>query len=33
MLSIDKDFGGWKKAQATHFADGGVFDQIYAAGR
>src|SRR6516225_9886217 len=30
MLSIDKDFGGWKKAQATHFADGGVFDQIYA---
>ncbi|HTO68339.1 MAG TPA: sulfate ABC transporter substrate-binding protein [Myxococcota bacterium] len=33
LLSIDKDFGGWKKAQATHFADGGVFDQIYAAGR
>jgi sulfate transport system substrate-binding protein len=24
------DFGGWKKAQATHFADGGVFDKIYA---
>jgi sulfate/thiosulfate-binding protein len=23
------DFGGWAKAQATHFADGGVFDQIY----
>lgn len=23
------DFGGWTKAQATHFADGGVFDQIY----
>jgi sulfate/thiosulfate transport system substrate-binding protein len=22
-------FGGWTKAQATHFADGGVFDQIY----
>jgi len=22
-------FGGWKKAQATHFADGGTFDQIY----
>jgi len=22
-------FGGWQKAQATHFADGGVFDQIY----
>jgi sulfate transport system substrate-binding protein len=25
------DFGGWAKAQSTHFADGGVFDQIYGA--
>jgi sulfate transport system substrate-binding protein len=25
-----KDFGGWAKAQQEHFADGGVFDQIYA---
>ena len=24
------DFGGWAKAQKTHFADGGVFDRIYA---
>ncbi|MGN7481193.1 sulfate ABC transporter substrate-binding protein [Priestia megaterium] len=24
-----KDFGGWKKAQETHFNDGGTFDQIY----
>jgi sulfate/thiosulfate transport system substrate-binding protein len=24
-------FGGWAKAQQTHFADGGVFDQIYQA--
>jgi sulfate/thiosulfate-binding protein len=24
------DFGGWSKAQATHFADGGTFDKIYA---
>lgn len=24
-----QDFGGWNKAQETHFADGGVFDQIY----
>ena len=24
------DFGGWAKAQSTHFADGGVFDKIYA---
>lgn len=29
MVTIDNTFGGWKKAQATHFADGGVFDQIY----
>ena len=26
-------FGGWPKAQAEHFADGGVFDQIYQPGR
>ena len=24
------DFGGWAKAQATHFADGGTFDKVYA---
>ena len=24
------DFGGWQKAQATYFGDGGVFDKIYA---
>ena len=29
MLTI-RDFGGWSQAQATHFADGGVFDQILA---
>jgi sulfate transport system substrate-binding protein len=29
LLTIDKDFGGWKAAQQRHFADGGVFDQIY----
>ena len=28
-LSTIKDFGGWSRAQAVHFADGGVFDQIY----
>ena len=26
----ESDFGGWTKAQKTHFADGGVFDQIYS---
>jgi sulfate/thiosulfate transport system substrate-binding protein len=29
LLSIDADFGGWKRAQATHFADHGTFDKIY----
>lgn len=28
LVTIDKVFGSWAKAQATHFADGGVFDQI-----
>ena len=32
LFTIDEAFGGWKKAQATHFADGGVFDQIQKAG-
>jgi sulfate transport system substrate-binding protein len=30
MVTIDGAFGGWAKAQETHFKDGGVFDQIYA---
>lgn len=29
LFTIDDVFGGWTKAQKTHFADGGVFDQIY----
>jgi sulfate/thiosulfate-binding protein len=33
LYSIDADFGGWQKAQKTHFADGGVFDQIYKPGQ
>ncbi|WP_304026070.1 sulfate ABC transporter substrate-binding protein [Methyloversatilis discipulorum] len=28
LFTIDDEFGGWTKAQKTHFADGGVFDQI-----
>ena len=31
LFTIDDTFGGWAKAQKTHFADGGVFDQIYSA--
>ena len=29
LVTIDEVFGGWAKAQKAHFADGGVFDQIY----
>ena len=29
LFTIDEVFGGWKKAQTEHFADGGIFDQIY----
>ncbi|MFZ4594609.1 MAG: sulfate ABC transporter substrate-binding protein [Verrucomicrobiaceae bacterium] len=29
LVTIDSAFGGWRKAQKTHFDDGGVFDQIY----
>ena len=29
LFGINDTFGGWTKAQKTHFADGGVFDQIY----
>lgn len=32
LFTIDEVFGGWAKAQKTHFADGGVFDQIYSPG-
>ena len=32
LFTIDQVFGGWQKAQATQFADGGVFDQLYAPG-
>jgi ABC-type sulfate transport system substrate-binding protein len=31
LFTIDDTFGGWTKAQKTHFADGGVFDQIRIA--
>jgi sulfate transport system substrate-binding protein len=32
LFTIDQVFGGWQKAQATHFADGATFDQIYQPG-
>jgi len=31
LFTIDEFFGGWQKAQKKHFADGGVYDQIYQA--
>jgi sulfate transport system substrate-binding protein len=33
LFTIEEVFGGWKKAQSVHFAEGGVFDQIYQPGR
>ena len=33
LFTIDEVFGGWAKAQKTHFADGGTFDQIYQPGK
>jgi sulfate/thiosulfate-binding protein len=32
LFTVDEVFGGWQKAQKTHFEDGGVFDAIYAPG-
>ena len=29
LVTIDGEFGGWTKAQKIHFADGGIFDQIF----
>ncbi|NIC43753.1 sulfate ABC transporter substrate-binding protein [Aquabacterium sp. A08] len=30
LFTIDEAFGGWDQAAKTHFADGGVFDQLYS---
>jgi sulfate transport system substrate-binding protein len=32
LFTIDEVFGGWSQAQQDHFADGGLFDQLYTAG-
>jgi ABC-type sulfate transport system substrate-binding protein len=29
LFTINEVFGGWQQAQQIHFADGGIFDQIY----
>lgn len=33
LFTVDQLFGGWQKAQDAHFAEGAVFDQIYAPGK
>jgi sulfate/thiosulfate-binding protein len=33
LFTIDEVFGGWQKAQKTHFDDNGTFDQVYLAGK
>ncbi len=33
LFTIDEVFGGWQKAQKTHFEDNAIYDQIYVAGK
>jgi sulfate/thiosulfate-binding protein len=33
LFTIDRNFGGWSRAQALHFNDGGLFDQIFEAAK
>jgi sulfate transport system substrate-binding protein len=33
LFTIEDMFGGWRKAQKIHFADGGVYDQIQKEGK
>jgi len=33
LFTVDEVAGGWSKAQPKHFADGGIFDQIYGGSR
>jgi sulfate transport system substrate-binding protein len=33
LFTVDEVFGGWQKAQAAHFADRGIFDQLYQPGK
>jgi sulfate transport system substrate-binding protein len=33
LFTVDEVAGGWARAQKTHFADGGLFDQVYQPGR
>ena len=31
LFTVDAVFGGWAKAQAEHFADGGTYDRLFEA--
>jgi sulfate/thiosulfate-binding protein len=33
LFTVDEMFGGWQRAQKTHFDEGGIFDQIQRANR
>jgi sulfate transport system substrate-binding protein len=33
LFTVNKNFGGWARAQHTHFDDGGTFDQVFAAAK
>jgi len=33
LMTIDRNFGGWTRAQKMHFDDGGTFDAIFAAAK
>jgi ABC-type sulfate transport system substrate-binding protein len=33
LLSVDRHFGGWARAQARFFNDGGLFDQAFEAAK
>src|SRR3954465_3252959 len=33
LFTVEKNFGGWARAQHIHFDDGGTFDQVFAAAK
>ena len=33
LFTVEKNFGGWARAQKNHFSDGGTFDQVFAAAK
>ena len=33
LFTIDRNFGGWQRAQSLHFNDGGMFDQVFEAAK